>query len=65
MLINGRSILYLMEETHSTKHWIVTLMALEDGNFKVTKRLPDLFVSETKIFKSNKDAKKQFDEWLS
>jgi len=32
--------------------------------FKVTRRVPYLSVSETKIFESKEEAKKQFDEWL-
>ncbi len=32
--------------------------------YKVTKRMPELLVAETKIFNSKDDAKKQFDEWL-
>ena len=30
--------------------------------FKVTKRIPELSVAETKIFRSKKKAKKQFEE---
>jgi hypothetical protein len=32
--------------------------------FKVTRRIPSVQVSETKIFTSKQEAKKQFDEWL-
>ena len=35
------------------------------GNkFKVTRRLSDISVSETKMFRSKKKAKEQFDKWL-
>jgi len=32
--------------------------------YKVTRRLPEMLVAETKIFRSKEEAKKQFDEWL-
>ena len=48
---------------HLSKKWEVSLIALA-GTFKVTRRLPDLTVSETKIFASKEEAQKQFDKWL-
>lgn len=42
-------------------------MELVENNkkkFKVTRRLPNLSVAETKIFNSKEEAKKQFEEWL-
>tara|TARA_Y100000034_G_C6833279_1_gene376330 strand:- start:46 stop:177 length:132 start_codon:yes stop_codon:yes gene_type:complete len=38
---------------------------INNGNtfYKVTRRLPELDVAETKIFPTKKDAKKQFEEW--
>lgn len=53
---------------HMTKKWEVSMMEFEDSQgkkFKVTRRLPELTVAETKIFNSLEQAKKQFDEWLS
>lgn len=47
-------------------NWEISFMEFEvDGTrkFKVTRRLPELKVSETKIFKSEKKAQKQFEEW--
>ena len=32
---------------------------------KVTRRLPELSVAETKMFSSKEEAKKQFNEWLN
>ena len=32
--------------------------------YKITRRIPELGVAETKIFFSKKKAKKQFKEWL-
>jgi hypothetical protein len=52
---------------HFTKKWEVSIIELQnhEGNkFKVTRRLPELAVSETKIFKTKEDAKRQFEEWL-
>ena len=54
-------------EKHLTKKWEVSLIELENGSgkkFKVTRRLPELSVAETKIFKTKAKAKKQFEEWL-
>ena len=32
--------------------------------FKVTRRLPEMSVAETKVFATKKKAKRLFDEWL-
>lgn len=46
--------------------WEVTMMELEGNGkkFKVTRRIPELHVSETKIFNSKDEARRQFEEWL-
>jgi len=47
--------------------WEVTIAEFEDEEgkkYKVTRRLPEMLVSETKIFKSKKQARKQFKQWL-
>jgi len=47
--------------------WEVTIAEFEDAEgkkYKVTRRMPELFVAETKIFTSKEAAKKQFEEWL-
>ena len=52
---------------HIYKKWEVSIVDLKnngDKKFKVTRRIPKLSVSETKIFKTKEGAKKQFDEWL-
>jgi hypothetical protein len=49
------------------KKWEISLMEYENGlgkKYKVTKRVPDMTVAETKVFRSKEEAKKQFDEWL-
>ena len=58
-----------MQQTkqNPTKKWEVSIIALYDnGNtvYKVTRRLPDMTVAETKTFKTKKEAQEQFDEWL-
>ena len=52
---------------HLTKKWEVSIMEIKDEQgtkFKVTRRLPEMAVAETKIFRSKKRAKKLFYEWL-
>ncbi|MCK4589692.1 MAG: hypothetical protein KAT77_04555 [Nanoarchaeota archaeon] len=53
---------------HPTKKWEVSIMEFEDEEgqkFKVTRRLPDASVAETKVFKNKEEAKKLFDNWLN
>jgi len=52
---------------HIAKKWEVSIIELKnDGakKFKVTRRIPELSVAETKFFRTKEEAKKQFDEWL-
>ncbi|MBI4738465.1 hypothetical protein HY772_02700 [Candidatus Woesearchaeota archaeon] len=52
---------------HRTKKWEISLIELQNAlgkKFKVTRRLSDVSVAETKFFSSKKKAKKQFDDWL-
>ena len=52
---------------HLTKKWEVSIIELENDigkKYKVTRRISDMSVSETKVFRSKEDAKNQFDEWL-
>jgi len=52
---------------HATKKWEVSIIALHNnGNtvYKVTRRLPEMTVAETKTFKTKEEAQNQFDEWL-
>ena len=55
-----------MEQKHETKKWEVSIMELDNSHkrYKVTRRIPELNVSETKVFDSKEEAKKQFWEWL-
>jgi hypothetical protein len=49
----------------SRNGWEITLTELENGGkkYKVTRRMPDLTVAETKIFTSREEAIKQFESW--
>jgi len=54
-------------KTHPTKKWEVSIMEVENTTgkkYKVTRRLPDMSVAETKIFTSKEEALRQVDEWL-
>ena len=54
-------------KTHPTKKWEVSIMEVENTvgkKYKVTRRLPDMSVAETKIFTSKEEALRQVDEWL-
>ena len=49
------------------KKWEISILEYENHigkKYKVTRRMPDLSVSETKVFISIEDAKKQVEEWL-
>lgn len=53
---------------HPIKKWEISLIELKNNSgkkFKLTRRLPDLSVAETKFFRSKKKAKEQFDDWLN
>ena len=56
------------EAMHPVKtDMIVTFAELSDAIgplYKVTKRVPDLSVAETRLFRSKERAKKQFERWL-
>ena len=52
---------------HFTKKWEVSIIEIENKvgkKYKVTKRIPEMSVAETKVFRTKEDAKKQFEEWL-
>lgn len=52
---------------HQTKKWEVSITEFKNSvgkKFKVTRRLPELSVAETKMFRTKKKAKQQFDDWL-
>jgi len=57
-----------MDEKHITKKWEVSIIEIENSigkKYKVIRRIPEMLVAETKIFRSKEEAKKQFDEWLN
>ena len=48
--------------------WEITIMEIENSEgkkYKVTRRLPELSIAETKIFDSKESAKRQMEEWLN
>ncbi len=48
-------------------NWEISIIELNEKGktkYKVTKRLPALSVSKTKVFKSRYYAVKQFEQWL-
>jgi hypothetical protein len=52
---------------HISKKWEISIIELSGSKgkrFKVTRRLPEMSVAETKMFRSKKKAKQQFEEWL-
>ncbi len=54
--------------THPTQKWEVSILEFQEGGaakYKVTRRLPEIAVAETKIFSSKKEALHQAEEWLS
>ncbi len=47
--------------------WEVTICGFRDNGgrkYKVTRRLPEFKLAETKVFDKKEDAEKQFNEWL-
>lgn len=59
---------FVKQVKHLTKKWEVSIMEYQDETgtkYKVTRRIPELSVAETKIFNSKEKAKEQFEEWLS
>ena len=55
-------------QQHPFQKWEVSIMEIKENNiikYKVTKRLPEMSVAETKIFSSKEDALHQVKEWLS
>lgn len=58
-----------MDETKKNliKKWEVSISKFENHvgkKYKVTRRLPEMSVAETKVFTDKKKAKELFDEWL-
>ena len=45
--------------------WEVTMTKFAEHFYKVTRMIPELGVSETRVFTSKKEAQKQFEKWLA
>tara|TARA_Y100000034_G_scaffold133703_1_gene199968 strand:- start:3533 stop:3763 length:231 start_codon:yes stop_codon:yes gene_type:complete len=56
-----------MKEYKENKKWEVSIMEIRDNGarFKVTRRVPEMGVAETKLFNTKEEAKQQFDQWLT
>jgi len=57
-----------MISVDNQKRWEISIIEFKiDGfiKFKVTRRLPEMSVAETKVFDTKEEAKKQFDEWIN
>lgn len=49
------------------KTWEVSIIEVKNNKrkwYKITRRIPTLYISETKIFHSKEKVMKQFQEWL-
>jgi hypothetical protein len=52
---------------HPIRKWEISIIEFQNHEakkFKVTRRLPEMAVAETKVFTAKKKAKRLFDEWL-
>lgn len=52
---------------HHYKLWEISIIEVKNNKwkwFKVTRRIPEFGIAETRFFKYNNEAKKQFEEWL-
>ena len=50
------------------KEMDISIIEVENSigkKYKVTRRIPEMSVAETKVFRTKEEAKKQFNEWLS
>lgn len=58
----------MISKKHKFKKWIVSLIEVKDSKgslYKITRRIPELSVSEIILFRSKKEAEKQFEDWLN
>lgn len=55
-----------MVKTKKYKRWEISIIEFKNHTgkkFKVTRKIPELSIAETKIFRSKKKAIKKFEEW--
>ncbi len=60
--------LKMVIQKHPFQKWEVSIMEIHEENgikYKVTRRLSEMSVAETKVFSSKEEAKQQFEEWLN
>ncbi len=56
-----------MESKIKRGKWEISVLLLRNkkkATYKVTRRVPELHVSETKVFSTKEKARDQLDEWL-
>jgi hypothetical protein len=56
-----------MDKKHPYKKWEVSISEYETpsgSEWKVTRRLAEMSVAETRVFKSKEEAMRQYEEWL-
>ena len=54
-------------KTTNKKEWEITILQFKNHEgikFKVTRRLPNMSVAETKIFRTKEEAQEQINKWL-
>lgn len=54
-------------EKHPIKRWEISIIELQypfGKKYKVTRRMPELLVAETKIFDTKEEARRLFEDWL-
>lgn len=57
----------MVTKKHPVKKLEVSFIEIQNHfgkKFKVTRRLPEMSVAETKVFTEKKKAKRLFDDWL-
>ena len=55
-------------EKHPIKQWEVSIIEIKDSEgikYKVTRRIPEMLVAETKIISDKQKAIELFNEWLN
>jgi len=55
-------------EKHQIKKWEVSIIEIEENYkkiYKVTRRIPELNIAETKMLENKEEAIKLFQDWLN
>ena len=57
----------IKKKKHLSKKWEVSIIEYQNDvgkKYKVTRRIPELLIAETRIVSNKEKARKLFDEWL-